>query len=787
MLLPLLAQLIVAQGASEAAVFHGRANQLEVRVPQVSADVVIDGVLDEPVWRSATILTGFSLYQPVDGRPSPDSTEVRLWYSATALHVGIRAFEPHGGVRATLAERDRVTSDDNIELHLDTFRDKRRAFVFVVNPLGVQADGMKTEGGGFIPGSNVMPGQNDLSPDFVWQSKGRVTEWGYEVEMSIPFRSLRYPDKGTQDWGIQVVRHVQHSGYEETWTPAKKGSASFIAQSGVIRGLSGMQHGQVIELNPEATSSTLGAAAAASGTSAPGWEYHSSQTLGGNVRWGLGSNFMLNGTVRPDFSQVEADAQQIAGDARFALFYAERRPFFVEGSEQFNVPNTLVYTRTIAQPDAAAKITGKLGATDVAFLAAADNPAASRLSLDAHPTIGILRLKRDFAQQSTMGLVVSDREEGGAFNRVVGADVRHVFKRLYFASLQAVTSATRYEGSETVTAPMWEAVVDRTGRYFGFHYSIRGVGENFAATNGFVPRTNYVEPSISNRFTWFGRQGALLERYNVFASMNGLWTYSNFFDAKSMLESELTMNNSFTVRGGWSIDMNPALRTFAFDPAEYGGLFVHDPVSSRPTDFVAFEPSDRITTAGVTFGLTTPQFRRFSASAGLTLANDIDFFETSRVRRVGGRANIDWRPTEKLRVGASYLSDRFSRRTTGDLMTQTRIPRMKVEYQLSRAIFVRFVGQYTAASEAPLIDPNTNSLIYRLDNGQYVTATRSGSSAAASNNLRVDWLFSYRPTPGTVFFAGYGSSLAEPEALRFNNLSRLNDGFFVKASYLFRM
>ena len=242
-------------------VYDGRAEQLAVHAVRVDTTVEVDGRLDEPVWRRAAVLTGFSQYQPIDQRPAPDSTEVLLWYSASALHVGIRAFEPHGAVRATLADRDRVATDDNVEIQLDTFDERRRALVFIVNPLGVQADGTKSEGGGFIPGSNVAPGQNDLSADFFWQSKGRVTDWGYEVEMRIPFSSLRYPVRTPQQWGLQVVRHVQHSGYEETWTPAKRGNVSFIGQAGRLVGLTGMRHGQVVELNPELTNTTGGAPA----------------------------------------------------------------------------------------------------------------------------------------------------------------------------------------------------------------------------------------------------------------------------------------------------------------------------------------------------------------------------------------------------------------------------------------------------------------------------------------------------------------------------------------------
>ena len=227
--------------------------------PASSAVVRVDGVLDEPVWSEAPLLTGFSLYQPADNRPAPDSTDVRVWYSATALYIGIRAYETHGAVRATLADRDRVSSDDHIEIHLDPFEERRRAFVFIVNPLGVQADGTKSEGGGFIPGANVAPGQNDLSADFQWQSSGRVTDWGYEVELRIPFSSLRFPSRDLQRWGIQFNRRVQHSGYEQTWTPAVRASASFISQEGWLAGMRGLQHGVDVTVNPELTTTVSGA------------------------------------------------------------------------------------------------------------------------------------------------------------------------------------------------------------------------------------------------------------------------------------------------------------------------------------------------------------------------------------------------------------------------------------------------------------------------------------------------------------------------------------------------
>jgi len=767
-------------------VYNGRANQLQVRPPREDsrdAEVVIDGVLDEPAWGRAAMLTGFSLYQPIDQRPAPDSTEVLVWYSPTAIYFGIRAFEPHGGesaVHATLADRDRIGGDDNVEIHLDTFHDRRRAFVFIVNPLGVQADGMKSEGGGFIPGSNVMPGQNDLSADFLWQSKGRVTDWGFVVELRIPFKSLRYAEGDVQDWGIQIQRNVQHSGYDETWTPARRASASFIGQQGTLAGMRDLHHGQVVELNPEVTSTTAGAPRTLADGSAGAWRYERTNALGGNVKWGMTSNFVLNGTIKPDFSQVEADATQIASDLRFALFYPEKRPFFVEGSDQFNVPNTLVYTRQIVHPTAAAKVTGKLGGTDLAFLSAVDDPEISRRPGE-NPIASILRIRRDFAGQSTIGILASDREEGSAFNRVAGGDLRLVFGRLYFAQLQAVGSATRL-GDATRAGSMFEAVLDRTGRAFGFHYNVIGIHPDFAAWNGFVPRTGYVQPNIANRFTLYGRPGEVFERYNIFATMTALWRYHEFFSAKSLLENKISASNEILLRGGWSINANQTLASFAFDPTRYSGRVVLVPVTGR-IDTLPFAPSPRITTFILGGRVNTPAFQRFDASVGANAGNDVDFQETSRVRRVDLNASANWRPTDKLRVNASYASTMLTRRSDERRTTHIRIPRLKMEYQLARPIFVRFVGQYNAtAGDTFVRDPRTGNAVYEQRG-----TTLAGIQRFPATDFRVDWLFSYRPAPGTVFFAGYGSTLTEDDPLAFSRLRRVDDGFFLKASYLIRM
>src|SRR5262249_9294816 len=178
---------------------------------------------------------GFSQYAPSDGRPAADSTQVLVWYSPGAIYFGIRAYESHGAPTASLADRDKIFSDDNVQILIGTFHDGKQAVMFAVNPMGIQGDGALNEGrntgqGGFMGSALGGREQADLSPDYVFSSRGRVTPWGYEVEIRIPFKSLRYQPGREQSWNLNIVRQVQHSGFEDSWAPAQRARPSFIAQ-----------------------------------------------------------------------------------------------------------------------------------------------------------------------------------------------------------------------------------------------------------------------------------------------------------------------------------------------------------------------------------------------------------------------------------------------------------------------------------------------------------------------------------------------------------------------------
>jgi hypothetical protein len=762
--------LLALLQAPDGGVYDGRLKQTEVRIPRVEATVTIDGALDEAVWKSAARLTGFTQYRPIDSRPAADSTEVLAWYAPDAIYFGIRAYEAHGNVvRATLADRDNIDADDNVQILLDTFNDRRRALLFAVNPYGAQEDGVRSEGlAGAAGGQNAgfrFDGVIDLNPDYVYQSHGRLTPFGYEVEVRIPFKSLRYQSGATQDWGLQVVRTTQHTGYEDTWAPVVRASASYLIQSGSLKELTGMRRGLVMDVSPEFTSHVDGAPKATEygyGTVDP--------QIGLNLRWGITQNLSLTGTANPDFSQVEADVGQVTVNQRFALFFPEKRPFFLEGLEQFDTPNALIYTRRIVSPIAGAKLTGKVGGTAVAYIGAVDEDNPFVPGID-HPIVNLLRLRRDLGASSTLGLAYTDRIEGNAYNRVLGTDARVVWKKIWFSDAQFVSSWTQ-DATGVRAGELWDVTFyDRTGRSYGNHGELVGISPDFQASSGFVNRVNVVQARIFNRFSIYGKPGALLEQGTTFFMIQPTWRYHDF--PGSTLEGSLGETILLTLKGGWGVNANWQNNHQRFDPPEYARYNVDS--SGTPIPFVI--PHGLYNQWGANLGFNTPT-RALTLSANVGAGSGAIFAEAAEGRGLNTFLGLTWKPTNGLRIDGQWVHSRLTRAQDGSWFSTANIPRLKIEYQLTRAIFFRYVGQYAAEDRDALRDPRSGRplLIDSLPQPRFTSIA-----------FRNDFLFSYKPTPGTVFFFGYGSSMSEPTAFGFHDLHRTSDGFFLKASYLYRM
>ena len=776
-----LAIVLTSSGEPHAGtVYDGRRGSLAVSTPRDAATIEVDGVLNEPVWRKAALLTGFSQYFPTDGVAARDSTEVFVFYTPTALHVGIRAYAPAGTVRHNLADRDKITADDNVQLFLGTYNDSRQAMLFAVNPLGIQSDGVLIEtgavqGGGFSGGLVRTREAADLAPDYVWKSKGHVTDYGYEVEIQIPFKSLRYAAGSEQQWQLNVVRTVQATGHEETWAPTTRAGASFLTQSGRLTGLRDLSRGLTVDLIPTVTSSAVGV------PSSGRWGYGSSRPeLGGSVRWGITSNLTLSGTANPDFSQVEADATQFTYDPRVQVFFAERRPFFLESQEQFSAPSRLIYTRRITQPVAATKLTGKLNGFDIGLLSAIDNREAS-VDGSRSPVFNVLRVQRDVGKQSRIGLVYTDKMEGNRYNRVAGIDGRLV-RGIVSVQGQYANSFTGQPGI-TTSAPLFTLSTNVTGRRFGAQYSVNGIAPQFDAQSGFIARTGIANVNLVNRFTFLGKPGALLEAITPEIAWLNSFRYDDFVRGGPVQDEKLHFRGNARFRGGWSAGAQLLLERFSYDRDLYANYVYIAPAPSG-VDTVAYRGTPNLVNVDWVVSTTSPEFKRFSFNSFLLLGVDENFPEWSSAKVGIANLGLNVRPTDQLRISGTWNYEYYNRRTDGTRVLTRNVPRVRVEYQVTRQVFVRIIGEVARLQQDSLRDDSRTNLpvYFRGSNG---ALTR----AVAFDRLRgrLDFLFSYLPTPGTVVYFGYGNTSRADRPGGTRDLQPNRDVFFAKLSYLFRL
>ncbi|MCA0377596.1 MAG: carbohydrate binding family 9 domain-containing protein [Gemmatimonadetes bacterium] len=767
-------------------VYHGRSGATAVPLPRQDGAIVVDGVLDEAAWANAALLTGFSQFFPADGVAARDSTEVLVWYSGSTLHVGIRAYAAPGSVRATLADRDRISQDDNIQLFLGTYNDSRQALVFAVNPFGIQSDGVITETGaasssGFGASSARGRETPDLAPDYVWKSKGRLTPTGFEVEIAIPFKSLRYRAVDVHTWQLNVIRTVQATGHEETWSPARRASASFLAQSGTLTGLTNLQRGVTVDLIPTLTSSAVGGV----GATPQSWRYQTADPeLGGSLRWGMTSNLTLAATANPDFSQVEADATQYSIDPRAAVFFAERRPFFLESQEQFTTPNRLIYTRRITQPTFATKLTGKHGGFDIGVLSAIDGDAGSRTGEDA-PRYNILRLQRDVAKQSRLGLVYTDKVDGQAWNRVVGLDGRLV-SGVYSVQAQGAASFTGGTGSTAaaVGKPLWDLSLLRNGRAFYARYAFNAISTGFDAQSGFIARAGVANISATHRWNRFGARGARVELFSPEVFMLARYRYDDLVNRRAAQDVQLHLRTNTRFRGGWQVGAQVLREEFGYDPGLYANYVYLQPRPAGGVDTVRYTGTKRLPNLDWVLSFATPELRHLSYNGSVVWGKDENFQEWSSANVVIINQTLTLRPTEQIRAQATWVYERFARRSDGTLVQLRNTPRLRLEYQLTRQVFFRTIAEYATFEQDSLRDDSRTNLPVYV---RTAAGTLVRQSAFERTRARIDVLFQYLPTPGTVFYVGYGDALGADQPVGSSNLRRTRDVFFAKLSWLFRL
>ena len=770
---------------ADAVVYDGSAGQLTVPSPWVEdAGVDVDGRLEEPAWVNAPLLTGFTQFDPVEGVPATQRTEARILVTDDAIYFGVKAFDDQpGGTRATLGDRDSFArSDDYVRFVLDTFDDRRRGYVIMVNPLGVQQDGLWVVGGGRRDRRFGPP--IDWNPDFVWESEGRLFDWGYAVEVKLPFKSIRFPEVPLQDWGLQIERRIARNGYAESWAPITADVANAMEQFGKLTGLEDLDPGLFLEINPVQTFTKQGSwdddlgALRRSGTAGD---------FGLNATYGITSNLTLDGTYNPDFSQVEADAGQIAVNERFALFLREKRPFFLEGTEIFGLPRQLIYTRSIVNPVAGAKLTGKIGSFNAGYLGAVDDVADPDADEGtANPVVNLFRLRRDLGATSNVGIVYTDRTyHRDRYNRVAGLDGRFQFARRYTGTVLAAGSRTgNGESGDATGGSLVTARLDRSGRNFQFGAEFSDVSDDFRAASGFIRRTGTAQVQSRASYNFRGRPGDLIERWGPSVEFQGYWDHDDFWARRGVEEARVQLGGSVSFRGNVTIFGNYSRSYFDFPRDEYDGL-VHAGAGATPQPFYPEQSLFKGLPSGTVF-FWVNAFDQARGNLRVTRSETplFDFRTGTPVevaRSWSGDASLNLFPTTRLRAELGARHTVLRRKRDGSLYSEATIPRVRLQYQFTRALYARAIAEYASQHRGAPRTPETGlPLSYCSDDS---CSALEGSEA---NDFSVETLLSYEPTPGTVFFVGYSRRMTDMERLRFRDLRAEADGLFVKMSYRFR-
>ena len=481
------------------------AGRVTVRPVRTETPPDIDGQLDDAVWRDAARITDFVQRQPTDGAPATKATDVYIAYDSATIYLAFHAhYTDPSMMRANRTDRDQAgRGDDLFTVYFDTFLDQQRAYSFSVNGYGVQGDSIVTGGrggggggGGPGGGGGGIP-RGDSSWDALFSTGGQIVEDGFTAEMAIPFKSLRYPAKGgdvPHTWGFQVARQIRGKDETVVWSPFSRDIAGFLPQMGVLDGMTRLSTSRNLEIQPTFTAFRFGTLDEVTGRVV---DADPQPEAGAGFKYGVTSNLTADFTLNPDFSQIESDRPQVEVNQRFALFFPELRPFFLEGAEIFRIqaPLTVVHTRTLVDPRYGAKLTGKAGKTTIGVIYAddeapgsVDDPLDPAFEKSSQTFVG--RVRYDLYAESFVGAVFTDREFLDGSSRLAGLDSNFRLGNTYSVGFRALRTDHRDEDGLYTNGYLVDANFRQRGRKLSYGASAFALSPDFKTDVGFVRRTD---------------------------------------------------------------------------------------------------------------------------------------------------------------------------------------------------------------------------------------------------------------------------------------------------------
>jgi hypothetical protein len=715
-------------------------------ISRAASPIVIDGDLSDAGWKNATRIDQWWETNPGDNVEPKAKSVGYLAYDNRFFYAGFEFFDPDPSkIQGPFNDRDHIggNTDDYGGIILDTRNDGKTAILFLVNPRSIQYDAI----------SDDTTGNEDSSPDFFWDSAARITKDGWTLEIRIPFSSLRYSNSNPDQWGIMLYRNwPRDRRYQMFANKLPRGSNCFICSENKLSGLSGLPPGGHLVTAPYVTTKQIGETR--DGLGSPIVNRPAKVDGGLDVKWTPNPDTAVDGTVNPDFSQIESDQAVISTNERFAIFFPEKRPFFLEGSELFNTPIQAVYTRTITSPRFGLRSTGKFGENAYTVLVAQDRGGGSVIVPSAlgsdfadqefSSTVAIARVRHDMGK-SFLSFLITDREiSGGAHNRVAGPDFQ------WKTAHDTITGQLLLSDSRTPDRPdlaaEWNGQTlrshagdlwwSRSTRTWDFFTEYKDYGKEFRADNGFVPQVGYRSNYGEIGWTFFPKN-SFFSRFRTFA----------------MAEYDSEQDGSQLYR----------LLSFGF-----GADGRHQSFSRWRYAYENVRAGDRLFQRHQLLFNEQFSVNRTITQVGLNgwIGQQVDFANL----RLGRGANLSpyatIRPTNHVQLdfsgGVRWLTVPVSG-SRGRLFT-SQVERLRATYTFNAKTFLRAIVQNQRT--------NNNPDLYTFDVSQH------GGSLASQI------LWAYKLNWQTVMYVGYGDLRGvTADAAEFEPLNRQ---FFLKISYAFQ-
>ena len=732
-----------------------------LNVPKLNAgNMNIDGVLNEDVWNNAVTAENFTEISPGDNVKPEVETKVKIFYDDDYIYFGYTCYEKDmESVRASLSDRDRMYGDDWVGPFIDTYSDLKQGFEMYVNPKGIQGDLLWT--------SN----SEDSNYDIIYDSEAKMYKDKWTAEMRIPFKSLRFPDRKEQKWRIHLLRNRPRGARQEIyWASVSRDNPNFMGQSGTLNGIKDVKRGRDIQILPYilgTQNSTL------EDFSDPNSKFTHGKLegeIGLSAKYGLSSTLTLDATYNPDFSQVEADAPQININSPFALFYPEKRPFFLEGIDHFATPINVSYTRSINNPLFAAKLSGKINKLDIGFISAYDEntpyiiPLTERsffLSSNKNSISNILRMKYDMGGENYLGFIFSDREQSAdsskafgftGFNRNYGFDGKFNFASNYYLTFQILQNNTKeindtnfkynslknfrfddnkytalldgesYSGSNVYLS------FNRNARNWSFYSEYFFQAPTVRRDNGFIQRNNFHQLFMQQEYNFYP-EGKVLRRVNPELNMEIR------YDATGKLKEQFVELNLVT---DWTNGIYSSAGYLPVNNEDYGGIF-HKNINRWHFNMEANNLSKFIT--GGFYYEGGKFIVRFEDPTYVGFGHNLDIWATIK-------------PFDRLRNDINYSYSELSKSAGGEKLFAGYVVSDKISYQFNKNFFLRVLLQYDLFSR----------------------------------NFTVDPLLSYKWNPYTILFLGSSHDISEiSDNNGFGKYTETDRYFYLKFQYLWSL